>query len=50
MKAFVEHDEAVFAELLREGVRCSHAPGAGGHMGAELNSVRPAFNLPPALA
>ncbi|WP_235078848.1 RNA polymerase subunit sigma-70 [Amycolatopsis orientalis] len=35
VKALVEHDEAAFAELLREDVRCSHAPGAGGHVGPE---------------
>ncbi|HEY2060691.1 MAG TPA: RNA polymerase subunit sigma-70 [Amycolatopsis sp.] len=35
MTALVEHDEATFAELLREDVRCSHASGAGGHSGPE---------------
>ncbi|GAA3558816.1 RNA polymerase subunit sigma-70 [Amycolatopsis ultiminotia] len=35
VSALVDHDEAALSELLREDVRCSHAPGAGGHMGPE---------------
>ncbi|WP_326566952.1 RNA polymerase subunit sigma-70 [Amycolatopsis rhabdoformis] len=60
MAALVEHDEAAFAELLREDVRCSHAPGAGGHVGAEpawyagrtdvLEGWAPALRGPDAVA
>ncbi|MFI5607285.1 RNA polymerase subunit sigma-70 [Amycolatopsis sp. NPDC051903] len=35
MAALTAHDEAELAALLRADVRCSHAPGAGGHTGTE---------------
>ncbi|MET7990046.1 RNA polymerase subunit sigma-70 [Amycolatopsis sp. NPDC005232] len=60
MAALVDHDEEAFASLLREDVRCSHGPGAGGHVGAEptwyagretvLEGWAPALRGPDAVA
>ena len=60
MAAITACDDAAIADLLREDVRCSHQPGAGGHDGPEptwygglaevLKGWEPALHGPQALA